>query len=852
MNLDQIQKALTERFQEPCRDGAKRHIIFWYDDEGDFAELINELELSDVKLWKLTESNKFISKYTFEVLDPDSNYLVYAPFAQPEDQENGLLDIQLYSRMFTADKIAMIMDDFKVENPSLRASFKKNEKFFQNKERYVRFASYAIEDLSEETLSIGILAALAKQPTPDFEDAVRAILMNSLQEEENTLWQSIIKFGDPDVFWNLNEKFYGYLSSEKSLKGLFTFFVINTISHVLERPIPHEWKSFISTKQANCVLFLNHFMHDRTDAKIYDKLSTEIEPDLHFEDFLEQWELQEYTRVDLFQIFDRTILRKMINSLLIGSEEFEKYQGIISSRKATHFYPQFENYYEALFWGIEMFSFKKRYGSGMPVCEAKDFMEAYAQDYYRMDKAYRKFCLYCEKEWHSDILKPLSDELENLYTHWFHTELAVKWSEVISEEHQKSWPIYGIKHQWNFYRDVIQKDYSNHKRTFVIISDALRFEAAEELTERLNQSVKGSTDLDWMLGCVPSYTRLGMAALLPHTTLTFQEGDILADGMSTIDSSARKAVLQASCPSSEVIQLNHLLPMTRTELRNCFKGKDVVYIYHDVIDKTGDKGDETKTFQAVEQALEEIIGAITKINKELTEANIYITSDHGFIYRRKPLEESDKTTKGDSVPLYTNKRFLIFDKAIDLPGTIDLSLDYLFGQDCGLVVSVPRGDNRFKMPGGGQNYVHGGASLQEIVIPLIHYKNDRKKDEHKRVSKVDVRLINTMHRITNSIFSLDFFQTEIVADKKGPRSLNIYFTDESGQTISSVKSLLADCTSEKPGERTFKLSFNLKGRSYSSTDKYYLVLEDPAEPVQKIYERIPFTISLGIVNDFDF
>jgi hypothetical protein len=67
---------------------------------------------------------------------------------------------------------------------------------------------------------------------------------------------------------------------------------------------------------------------------------------------------------------------------------------------------------------------------------------------------------------------------------------------------------------------------------------------------------------------------------------------------------------------------------------------------------------------------------------------------------------------------------------------------------------------RFKTPGGGQNFVHGGASLQEIVIPLINYRNDRKKDERRLISKVDVKLTNTSRKITNSLFSLDFFQTE--------------------------------------------------------------------------------------------
>jgi len=323
------------------------------------------------------------------------------------------------------------------------------------------------------------------------------------------------------------------------------------------------------------------------------------------------------------------------------------------------------------------------------------FFEAYTKEYFILDQAYRKFCVSFDKERHSDVLKPLSAEVENLYTNWYHAELAVKWSTTVAEELSTSWPIKGLAQQTSFYQDTIQKALYENKKSFVIISDALRFEAAEELMQRLNTEIKGSTEIHWMQGCVPSYTRLGMASLLPHSALTMQGEDVLIDGMSTKDTLGRRRILQSNLKDAEVVLLNDLLPMSRTELRNTFKGKSVVYIYHNVIDSVGDKGDESKTFQAVEQAFAEIAGAIRTINKNLTEANIYITSDHGFIFRRKPLEESDKTTKGDTLPLLTNKRFLIFDqdvKDLDLPGTINLSLDYVFGKDCGLTVSVPRGE----------------------------------------------------------------------------------------------------------------------------------------------------------------
>ena len=72
---------------------------------------------------------------------------------------------------------------------------------------------------------------------------------------------------------------------------------------------------------------------------------------------------------------------------------------------------------------------------------------------------------------------------------------------------------------------------SDRKRAFVIISDAFRYEAAEELTESLNGRYRMNAELSAMLGVLPSYTALGMASLLPHKTLAYNDkGDVLVDG----------------------------------------------------------------------------------------------------------------------------------------------------------------------------------------------------------------------------------------------------------------------------------------------------------------------------------
>ena len=91
-----------------------------------------------------------------------------------------------------------------------------------------------------------------------------------------------------------------------------------------------------------------------------------------------------------------------------------------------------------------------------------------------------------------------------------------------------------------------------------------------------------------------------------------------------------------------------------------------------------------------------------------------------------------------------------------------------------------------------------------------------------------------------------------VEDKRVARRLKLYFADEQGNRISNENIIIADSRSLKPEERTYREKFTLKNMPYDKSIKYYLILEDEEETVEKIYERIPFNIDLAFVNDFGF
>ena len=153
--------------------------------------------------------------------------------------------------------------------------------------------------------------------------------------------------------------------------------------------------------------------------------------------------------------------------------------------------------------------------------------------------------------------------------------------------------------------------------------------------------------------------------------------------------------------------------------------------------------------------------------------------------------------------------------------------------------------------------MHGGISLQEMVVPLIEYhflrsdSKEYKKNKAKYDTKpVTVSLLSASRKISNMIFSLNFYQKEAVAANFRAETYQLYFTDSMGKQVSDVPRIIADKTDENAENRTFRVSFNLKSLKYDSTETYYLVIEGEDGLV---ISREEFQIDIAFaVDEFDF
>ncbi|WP_286910857.1 hypothetical protein [Clostridium sp. UBA1652] len=215
------------------------------------------------------------------------------------------------------------------------------------------------------------------------------------------------------------------------------------------------------------------------------------------------------------------------------------------------------------------------------------------------------------------------------------------------------------------------------------------------------------------------------------------------------------------------------------------------------------------------------------------------------------MEESNKLSGIKLEDGEDNRRFLLTSAKEHVEGTITFSMDYLLGDDSNKYVITPKGTSRFKVQGAGANYVHGGAMPQEVIVPVITFKNDRSTSSKNEIRKVKISLTSITRKITNIITYLEFFQDEKIQDKVISQRIKCYYEDEEGNRISNENIIIGDSRSENPVERTYREKFVLKSMPYDKTKQYFLVIQDD-EDANGFYERIPFNIDIAIVDDFGF
>ena len=373
--------------------------------------------------------------------------------------------------------------------------------------------------------------------------------------------------------------------------------------------LPATWGAYRVKQKANGVVFIDHWMNSREDSKAFDELAKEFENELDLKNLISTWKVEQIQDCDIFPIFDKAVVIYILNSLQNCSQEYDRFLELISVRKTKHWYEEFQYIYNAITAAIELMRFIQGYASGFPVKSTYNTFQNYSKDYYRADQYYRCFYEAFDHINDQEILKKLQPLVENLYCNEYLQPLALAWSKLLEAELVNNWPMPVVRQQKDLYQDnILPIIRGDREKAYVIISDAFRYEVAEELVSRLNQELKGSAELTAMQGVVPSYTKLGMASLLPGNNLQITpQGRVMIDGKETESLDQRRKILQDAFPESTAISLQDLLSMNREDGREFAKAHRLIYIYHNMVDALGDKQtSEHRVFEAARQAINDI------------------------------------------------------------------------------------------------------------------------------------------------------------------------------------------------------------------------------------------------------
>lgn len=837
LNLGQISDKLNEEFA-----AEERRLVFWFDDNADFENDIDSPEfknsLKNAKLLRLEKDNQLYIKYFLEVEDTTTSYLIYAPFPKPDIQHNHLADTIHYSKEFFVDRASLICVD-KGISEEYKPIIQKYVKFFAAQERTQRFYNIDVEKYDRNSIELALISAVCRLKIASFEESLRVILSDDL--EENKYLSELAKYDLSETFWQQAEIAFGYMDSEPTLEKLLMCLFITYAVKVIRCDVPIAWKPCISQKSGSVMAFLDNFMNNAVYAERFDELSALIYRSIDGHNVFSKLSAEELIDCNIFRRIDEIIIaymkERLENEDTAAALMDRTIPEIALLRRKQHYGGCFRNEY----FVIENAYYIIKDAAYSPIGDVDGIAESYASTWHKIDMRYRYFNYYYDKLPSTADFEKLRTLVENIYTNDYLNKITADWCNSFAEANgQTNMPL-----QQNFFRDNIS---TAKDRVCVIISDALRYEVGRTLFDELEADEKCSASIGAMMSVLPSKTQTGMAALLPHKTFTLND-DLKAevDGKVCDTTDTREAHLRTFFEASRCVQFNNLKKMSQAELREVFTDQKVVYVYHNQIDAAGDNAkSEDEVFTACEEAVNEIKALIKRLTTSANTSHFIVTADHGFLYKRDKVYESDKISGLSGKARLAGKRFAISDEALSVEGIRSIPLN-TFYENCGGYVSSPIGADIIKNPGSGLNYVHGGCSPQEMLVPIIDVKTEK---SHKETRKAMIALITPLRKLTNLNVVLEFVQSDAVSDIVKEATYKVFFAAEDGETISNENFIIADKTDKEAIHRVFKLRFNLKNKAYSKSKKYYLVAADESNGFEAL--RLELVIDIAFAGNFGF
>lgn len=853
-------------------------VVFWHDVEAEFASAVDSLQLAGVQLVRLDDMPALRVKLEIEGA-PDQRWLIYSAKPEPEPTKDWLLDVRMRSKSFRADTTSILLEDLGLTTQGLRQHLKERVKFLRAKDRVDRLKRMVLPGDGAQDLDCKMLAVLTRADQPELFAMLQrlygAVVVDGVADlsARPKAWQDIAANDLTPAFWELVQLQLGYIEASPSLRDLLFRILVTDFCRGLQGDAPPQLAHFVlpdRTLAANASVFVGRWRSDIAQFGNYNALAQAVANELDLVSLLSGQSAEQLVECMTFEDVELRMVQELKKRIVAGAgANMDVVRALMARRRDGHWAnPLLASAnertralaacYDALTAAADFFSLKSTHAAGFSFADAGTAFAQYRDELFRFDQLYRHFHTAADAVEPTGwaVLHELRETIEGVYSGWFIPHLSTAWSKVVEGPQGllQHWTLPEVTPQQAFYeRKVLPLFDGGVKRVFVLISDAFRYEVAQELVQHTNSKSRFKASLDGMLGVLPSYTALGMAALLPHKTLAYKESanlDVLADGHVVATLEQRSEHLQRF--GGLAIKAEDLMGLGKEKGRELVRDQRLIYVYHDRIDMTGDKqSSETKTFEAAAQTVQELSNVLGFIIHSLNGSAVLVTADHGFMYQESALDESDKSTLDDKPAgtLKAKKRYLIGrdlgttpkawsgNTAVTAGTTLEGSLDFW----------VPKGASRFHFAGGAR-FVHGSAMPQEVVVPVITVRVS--EAENAKTKYVSVSLLGAVNKVVTNTQRFEFIQTDAVSERVLARSVVVSLRDgsDNDKPISNVQSITFDSTSQLLDERKRSILLTVLAGAHDPHKHYDLVMRDAVSNVEVL--RLPVKVDLAFGNDF--
>lgn len=762
---------IQEKIYKYFETNSRLKVLFIFEDTSLISDSLGELVWTKDYIFREFGGDWFNTKYLLENDWKDKRVVLLFPNEMGgPGQDFPLMDLLKANMEYCEDDYASFMQQYRLPE-KYRPFIRRRIAELQATKVMTILESYLSPEFFSEDVAIRSLisAYLGEKKLLDWDSVIISILLlgrTSEKKKRDNFFQRVEKNGD--VKGSINKRLIDIFNvsyspnSERKMEGIAQRLKYNSITQLLAPACSDFYKS-LKINSSSQLQQINHLFNLGSTSKQWSKGFYEAIAEMASD--IRESELIKVYGVDAqFFVLTEELAWPLINHLLavnlVGEPEAtrkkvrelaQKFTGNDLTLSALNFIDR-----------VAMFTEKYRKLGSIKLSTPQDYINRYVEDYFQFDQLYRKAL----EEYHKlnsadvpamEMLEKRKHQLDIDYAR-LANDINIEWIQCVAERGEY-FDSLNIPRQDSFYEREYLKTHGKNKMV-VVISDALRYEVAKELMEVLCKE-RNIANLSAQLAMLPTETKYCKQALLPYQELrlTRENGNVemLVDGKVLSTIAARSAHLGAYRDKAICMSYADYVKNTRDINREIFK-RPLVYLYHDTIDAAGHGLNSVNLIDAIRRSIEQLSALVKSLHSSMNVVNVIVTSDHGFLFNDIGFEEKDKNQVQDS-DIEKKTRYYLTTNRTEVQGVMKFPVEKVSSirSDISLHVGVPKGTNRIAAAG-GYSFAHGGASLQEMIVPVIH-------SQRKRVDKTDfvgVTLLTHELNVVSSRLKFDILQDTVV------------------------------------------------------------------------------------------